>query len=88
MRFKISRFGAFSGLVVLALALRLGYLAVVRTGLLGNADSAAYKALAVSHRMGARIRLKKAAPVPAVSRLTCNVHLVTQPSWRWSMHLG
>jgi 4-amino-4-deoxy-L-arabinose transferase-like glycosyltransferase len=35
-------------LLVFALALRLGYLALVWTGPLGNADSAAYKALAVS----------------------------------------
>jgi 4-amino-4-deoxy-L-arabinose transferase-like glycosyltransferase len=33
---------------VLALALRLGYLAVVWTGPLGNADSAAYESLAIS----------------------------------------
>src|SRR5260370_10821222 len=35
-------------LLILALTLRLGYLAVVWTGPLGNADSEAYKALAVS----------------------------------------
>jgi 4-amino-4-deoxy-L-arabinose transferase-like glycosyltransferase len=48
MRFKISHSCAFTGLVVLALALRLGYLAVVWTGPLGNADSAAYESLAIS----------------------------------------
>jgi hypothetical protein len=35
-------------LLIFALALRLGYLAMVWTGPLGNADSAAYKALAIS----------------------------------------
>jgi hypothetical protein len=48
MRFKISRSCAFSGLVVMALALRLGYLAVVWTEPLGNAHSEAYKTLAIS----------------------------------------
>jgi hypothetical protein len=64
MRFKISRFGAFSGLVVLALGLRLGYLAVVWTGPLGNADSAAYKALAVSLSHGGPYQAQEGSAGP------------------------
>src|SRR5260370_1290616 len=43
-----SHFPTPIALLILALTLRLGYLAVVWTGPLGNADSEAYKALAVS----------------------------------------
>jgi hypothetical protein len=55
---KILRSCAFSGLVVLALAPRLGYLALVWTGSLGNAHSEAYKTLAISLTM----MLSSAAP--------------------------
>src|SRR5260370_26276064 len=48
MRPTPSHFPTPSALLILALTLRLGYLAVVWTGPLGNADSEAYKALAVS----------------------------------------
>jgi len=44
----MAHFRASSALLLLALALRLGNLAMVWTGPLGNADSAAYKALAIS----------------------------------------
>jgi hypothetical protein len=48
MQFTMSHFRASTALLLFALALRLGYLAMVWAGPLGNADSAAYKALAVS----------------------------------------
>src|SRR5258708_3618515 len=48
-------------LLVFAMTLRLGYLALVWTGPLGNADSAAYKALAVSLSHGGPYEAQESA---------------------------
>ena len=61
MRPTPSHFSTPIALLILALTLRLGYLAVVWTGPLGNADSEAYKALAVSLSHGGPYQAQESA---------------------------